>query len=233
MLKLRKNILPSSITLNGQKSFHTIFRRVTVIACLLLVGGMGASTLQAAAHSSARAKKGAVHHRRAIHRRRISAAPIVVIPVIDTTCLDTAGMTQKSLTEEINRWSSVRYKHGGTSLRGVDCSGFTSKVFERALAINLPRTSHEQALTGANIDRDSLEFGDLVFFYSKKKSRHKRINHVGIYIGDGNFVHSHRHGGVGIDSLSESYYENHFAWAKRVITPSDEISEPDESQSAE
>ena len=83
--------------------------------------------------------------------------------------------------------------------------------------MNLPRSSREQSQVGEKVGRENLQFGDLLFFYSKKKSKHQRINHVAMYTGDGNFVHSHRHGGVGTDSLDESYYAEHFAWACRVL----------------
>jgi cell wall-associated NlpC family hydrolase len=149
-------------------------------------------------------------------KKRTYASVAAVKPVLDTKCSNTASDIQRSMTEAINRWSNTRYKYGGMSQKGIDCSGFTYRVFQRALGYTLPRTSIEQANVGEVVDKDSLTFGDLLFFYSKSK-RHKRINHVGIYISDGTFVHSHRHHGVGIDSLDKAYYARHFALAKRVV----------------
>ncbi len=157
------------------------------------------------------------HHKPPAKRKKKVKPPIAAVPpVLDTTCLDTMGTIQRSLTTEINRWSRVRYKYGGMSPKGIDCSGFTYKVFQKALSYKLPRTSREQAKIGEEVEKGDLEFGDLIFFYSKARSKRKRINHVGIYIGEGNFVHSRRRLGVRIDSLEKSYYARHFAMAKRV-----------------
>ena len=182
-----------------------------------------------AAQQKSTRKTHSVHARKAPskHKNSFRAALVPLEPVLDTTCIDTLDDIQRSLTNEINRWSNVRYKHGGASPKGIDCSGFTFKVFEKAVNYKLPRTSREQAKIGEEIDKDSLTFGDLLFFYSKSK-KHKRINHVAIYVGDGSFVHSHRHHGVGIDSLDESYYARHFAVAKRVLPLAAEPSEDDE-----
>jgi probable lipoprotein NlpC len=159
-----------------------------------------------------------LQHRKVAHKRKKNTyKPIVARPaVLDTTCIDTMGDVQRTMTTEINRWSSARYRHGGMSVKGIDCSGFTYKVFRNALNYTLPRTSRAQALIGEEIDKENLEFGDLLFFYSKSKGKRKRVNHVGIYIGDGNFVHSYKRHGVGMNSLDNSYYAKHFAFAKRV-----------------
>ena len=168
-----------------------------------------------------------VHQPYSRHNKIVHASLAPLPPVLDTTCIDTLSAIQRNITTEINRWSHVRYRHGGTSPRGIDCSGFTYKVFEKALKYTLPRTSRAQALVGDRIDKDRLEFGDLLFFYSKSTKR-KHINHVAIYIGDGNFVHSRRHHGVGMDSLDETYYARHFAGAKRVIPLAAEASQDEE-----
>ncbi len=181
-----------------------------------------------AAEKPALKKSIAAHTAKHPRRHKLLALlPLVPVhPVIDTTCIDTLNEIQRSMTAEINRWTNVRYKHGGTSPKGIDCSGFTLRVFQKALNYLLPRTSRVQATLGEEVDKDSLEFGDLLFFYSKSR-RHKRINHVAIYVGDGNFVHSHIHHGVGMDSLDEEYYAKHFAVAKRVIPVAAEASESD------
>jgi cell wall-associated NlpC family hydrolase len=171
---------------------------------------------------------------RATHRtaHRASAGAAVsadaAVPVLDTARLASMPEHERLLTQEINKWSNVRYRHGGTSPKGVDCSGFIYKVFEHAAALNLPRSSREQAHVGQEVNREDLRFGDLLFFYSKKKSKQHRINHVAMYTADGYFVHSHRHGGVGIDSLDESYYAEHFALARRIL-PQNPASPADET----
>src|SRR5713101_3673530 len=185
-------------------------------AIVILISSFCAASSQAAQNTRARKTASAHAAKHSLrHKMTACASFIPVQPVLDTTCIDTLNEIQRSMSAEINRWSNVRYKHGGTSPKGIDCSGFTLRVFQKALNFLLPRTSRVQAMVGEEIDKDSLAFGDLLFFYSKSK-RHKRINHVAIYVGDGNFVHSHIHHGVGVDSLDEAYYAKHFALAKRV-----------------
>lgn len=108
----------------------------------------------------------------------------------------------------------TRYVYGGSSPRGFDCSGFVSYVFSN-FGFSLPRTADEQANIGDTVTRDSLEKGDLVFFKTLGSSI---INHVGIYIGDGQFIHASSGAGkVVISPLNEGYYLSHYIKAKRVI----------------
>jgi cell wall-associated NlpC family hydrolase len=185
----------------------TILLRHIVIALLLtLLGGLGNPDVYGGVKKLHRSKR---HHAKL---RTIRPAPAV----IDTTGIDTADLVSQNIVREINRWSRVRYRMGGITHKGTDCSGFVVKVFQNSLTLQLPRTSREQAKVGERIDRDELQFGDLVFFYKGVKKKAKRISHVGIYIGDGNFVHSSRHKGVGVDALSERYYSQRYALARRV-----------------
>jgi probable lipoprotein NlpC len=187
-------------------------RKISFILVVAIMGLGFFPTFSFAAKKLNERKKPRSYHK----TKKANDVPIVSLPVLDTTCIDTIGNHQRTITEEINRWSNVRYKYGGMSPKGIDCSGFTYKVFQKALNLTLPRTSREQSLVGDEITKDELAFGDLLFFYSKSK-RSKRINHVGIYVGDGNFVHSRIRRGVGMDSLEKSYYAKHFAVAKRII----------------
>lgn len=103
------------------------------------------------------------------------------------------------------------YRWGGSSLHGLDCSAFVKKIYE-LFDISLPRTAFEQSHVGARIAREDLQEGDLVFFNTKRS-----YGHVGIYIGDGKFVHASSHNRViKIDSLSESYFNKRFAKAVRL-----------------
>lgn len=112
------------------------------------------------------------------------------------------------------RLKGVPYRYGMSSTRGSDCSGFTSLVY-RSQGVRLPRTSGEQSKVGAKVGKESLQKGDLVFF---KTNRGTRINHVGIYIGDGKFIHASSGGGkVQVNSLNEGYYNRRFAGGRRVI----------------
>lgn len=107
------------------------------------------------------------------------------------------------------------YRWGGTSPDGgFDCSGLVGYVFRTALGIELPRVSIDMASQGKLIsDRAALAAGDLVFF----SSRGKRVDHVGIYMGEGRFLHAPRTGkDVQVDSLSTGYWSGKFMQARRV-----------------
>lgn len=105
------------------------------------------------------------------------------------------------------------YKFGGQGPSGFDCSGFVKYVFNR-FNINLNRTAADQYKHGIPVPKDELQVGDLVFFASKKT-----IDHVGIYSGNGNFIHSSSpsSGGVIYSSLSENYYAKSYVGAKRIL----------------
>ena len=108
------------------------------------------------------------------------------------------------------------YRWGGTDPdKGFDCSGLVGYVFRNALGIELPRVSRDMAKSGELIsDRAKLAAGDLVFF-----GRKGRVNHVGIYVGDGRFVHAPRRGrDVTVSSLDKGYWSGRFLQARRVST---------------
>ncbi len=108
------------------------------------------------------------------------------------------------------------YRWGGTSPDGFDCSGLVGYVFKTALGIELPRVSREMARDDAAAlikDRNSLTAGDLVFF-----GRRGRVDHVGIYVGDGRFLHAPSRGkDVQIDTLASGYWSEKFVQARRVL----------------
>ena len=106
------------------------------------------------------------------------------------------------------------YRWGGTSPeRGFDCSGLVGYVYRTALGIDLPRISRDQARAGERVvDRAAMAAGDLVFF-----GRRGRVDHVGIYIGEGKFVHAPSRGkDVMVSSLDERYWGSKFMQARRV-----------------
>jgi murein DD-endopeptidase len=103
------------------------------------------------------------------------------------------------------------YHFGGADLQGFDCSGLAVYVYGRA-GMEIPRTANEQQRAARPVASDALSPGDLVFF--RIHSRH--VNHVGIYTGDGRFIHAPRSGGtVSYANLSAGYYHKHFVGAGR------------------
>ena len=106
----------------------------------------------------------------------------------------------------------TRYRYGASGARGFDCSGFTSYIY-RQHGINLPHNSAAQYRVGKPVSRSELRPGDLVFF----RTRGSRISHVGIYIGDGKFVHaSSARGRVRVDTLTSGYYHQRYVGARRI-----------------
>jgi cell wall-associated NlpC family hydrolase len=115
---------------------------------------------------------------------------------------------------KVIEYLNTPYLWGGTSKHGIDCSGFVQAVMYQALGVSLPRTSYEQSNVGVDVAREDLKFGDLLFFNTRGKGR---VSHVGIYLGDGYFVHSGSSTGVAVASLDSEFYSRVFLRAKRVL----------------
>ena len=120
----------------------------------------------------------------------------------------------------------VRYQRGGnTEEQGFDCSGFTRYVFENSIGMVLPRRAAEQAaLPGlVSIAQADLKPGDLVFFNTMRRA----FSHVGIYVGDGKFIHSPRSGEqVRVEDMSISYWAQRFNGARRAPLASESVRPP-------
>lgn len=119
----------------------------------------------------------------------------------------------KSVLQQALALLGTPYRWGGTSTNGFDCSGLVGYVFKTALGIELPRVSREMATSGMRIDNPAqLSPGDLVFFGSRG-----RVSHVGIYVGNGQFLHAPRTGrDVTVSSLSDGYWSAKFLQARRI-----------------
>ena len=112
----------------------------------------------------------------------------------------------------------TRYRFGGTSEAGFDCSGFIGYLFREEAGMNLPRSTREMINVDAPlVSRSDLEPGDLLFFATN--GRRGRVSHAGIYLGDNQFIHSssRKSGGVRVDSLGDSYWSKTFIEAKRAL----------------
>jgi peptidoglycan DL-endopeptidase LytE len=112
------------------------------------------------------------------------------------------------------------YRLGGSTVRGIDCSAFVRKMYQ-LFDISLPRTAHEQSNVGQSVDKKELLEGDLVFFRTRKP-----VGHVGIYVGNNEFVHaSSRDRSVRIDNLDSPYFNKRFIRAVRVKGLDEKINE--------
>ncbi|MDR3454099.1 MAG: C40 family peptidase [Rhodoferax sp.] len=115
----------------------------------------------------------------------------------------------------------VPYKYGGNSVEtgGFDCSGFVRAIYSQTLGLVLPRRSDQQAAATQAIDRKDLQPGDLVFFNTMRRA----FSHVGIYVGNGKFIHAPRTGAdIRVEDMGGSYWRSRFSGARRVETASDD-----------
>ncbi|RTP97298.1 hydrolase [Enterobacter sp. WCHEn045836] len=115
------------------------------------------------------------------------------------------------ILKNYSKWEGVRYQFGGTDEKGIDCSALIQKIY-RSFDIYLPRTTKEQIKIGKTINKHQLKFGDLVFFKTTKTSRH-----VGIYIGNQEFIHASTTLGVTISSLENSFWSKRYEKSTRII----------------
>lgn len=110
-------------------------------------------------------------------------------------------------------WEGTPYRFGGMSRSGIDCSAFVQTIFSETLDFRLTRSTSTQVREGQEIPRAQLRTGDLVFFRTGRTRRH-----VGIYLGDGQFMHASTRRGVTIDNINTSAYYNSAYWtARRVL----------------
>ena len=113
----------------------------------------------------------------------------------------------------------VPYKRGGSSMEtGFDCSGFVRAMYEQVSGLVLPHKAEQQAAQTQKIKRDDLQPGDLVFFNTMRRA----FSHVGIYVGDGKFIHSPKPGAaVRVEDMRVAYWNRRFDGARRLETVGD------------
>lgn len=124
----------------------------------------------------------------------------------------------------------VHYKLGGNSPEtGLDCSGLVRLVFMESAGLVLPRRAEEMSRNGDAISRDQLRPGDLVFFNTLRRA----FSHVGIYIGNGQFVHAPSSGGsVRVEDLSGAYWRKRFNGARRLLAANEVVQREDATHRA-
>lgn len=119
------------------------------------------------------------------------------------------------LMDQYASWKGVRYRLGGSSKKGIDCSAFVQQTFRDQFGLELPRSTYEQQEMGKSVSRSKLRTGDLVLFRAGSTGRH-----VGIYIGNNQFVHASTSSGVVISSMDEPYWNKRYNEARRVLSRS-------------
>jgi cell wall-associated NlpC family hydrolase len=121
---------------------------------------------------------------------------------------------RNNLVETARNYIGVPYLWGGTSAQGFDCSGLTMSVY-RLNGLQLPRTSRDQYETGSAVSLDNLRPGDLLFFSTNGSGR---VSHVGLYAGDGTFIHAPSRGKtISQERLSDTYYRKAFVGARTYL----------------
>jgi len=147
----------------------------------------------------------------------LSQTALPAAPAIEEQASN-ADDLRKTLIDLAMKLRDIRYVRGGHDpSTGFDCSGFVRYVFSHAVGLELPTNSASQFVAGLKVNRTEMQPGDLVFFRTAGGRRGGgRISHVGIYIANGQFIHSPSRGKtVRVDSLDESYWAKRFAGAKR------------------
>jgi lipoprotein Spr len=125
---------------------------------------------------------------------------------------DIEQLPDSLLLQQIDPWLGVRYRNGGNTVAGIDCSAFTATILSSYRGIQLPRTSREQYRFCEQVNKSDLQVGDLLFF----RTRGRSISHVGIYLGNDKFVHASSSNGVMVSDRKESYFSARYVGAGRI-----------------
>lgn len=116
------------------------------------------------------------------------------------------------LEQQYSLYKNTKYKYGGTTASGFDCSGFVMTVYKNAFNVQLPRATEAMMKEGHKVSRHKLKPGDLVFFRPSRK-----YDHVGIYLGKNQFMHSSTSQGVIKSKLDNPYWKKKYRFAKRIL----------------
>jgi hypothetical protein len=124
-------------------------------------------------------------------------------------------LANQQLLSFIDDWYGVKYRFGGDSKAGIDCSAFTRKLLSEVFSISVGRVVPDQLKAGIEVQKSDLRMGDLIFFQTNTGHR-KGLTHVGFYLGNGHFVHAATNRGVVFDNIEKDYYKKAF---RRAVRP--------------
>ena len=189
-----------------------------------MMGSYGASLQQQALAAAAAPNRSAANDAvtRFLTERGLVPAPDSAPARLLGSVRDTAS----ELVLSAMNFLGVRYTRGGTSIEnGFDCSGFTRHIFEMSVGLVLPRRADEQARAEnlKAVEKDELKPGDLVFFNTMRRT----FSHVGIYVGEGRFIHAPRTGSaVRVEDMRDAYWAKRFTGARRADLKAAAAAEP-------
>ena len=198
-------------------SFRCLAQRSAV--CLLLLSSTAAAFASPADYAplpptAAASAAADVVNRFLVDKGLIGAVPAAVVPA--SGFVSQVRDKASDMVFTAMNFLGVRYKRGGNDAdTGFDCSGFTRQVFETSLGLVLPRRADEQAKAAGlvAVKKDELQPGDLVFFNTLRRT----FSHVGIYVGEGKFIHAPKPGGeVRVESMNFAYWAKRFTGARRA-----------------
>lgn len=185
---------------------------VFVLSCIVLFSGcIGSKTY---VQSETLIEKNAQKHR--VKKEIVKYEPIITPEeykkmIAEQTAQNEIQDMNQILMDFYKEWKNVKYKYGGNSKKGIDCSAFTQRIFKEKFDVNLPRTTLTQVKIGKHVKRSELEMGDLVFFKTGVRDRH-----VGIYMGNGDFMHASIKG-VKFTKIDKPYYKKNYWTSRRVF----------------
>ena len=134
-------------------------------------------------------------------------------PASDAAPTLSVSEAEDRLHAAAERWEGTPHEWGGTTRRGVDCSGLVQSIYADAFGYQVPRTTDQQVEWGRFVERDDLKPGDLVFFRPGSGQRH-----VGIYVSDGQFLHASSSDGVRLSPLDRSYWVERWWQGRRLLS---------------
>ena len=196
------------------QGLRSLIRSKMLVGFALLALGLTSLGVQAAPDSGSPADP--IMRFLSERTQRAADTAAAIVPEGAPRLIEGVRETASDLILSAMNFLGVRYRYGGSSEEtGFDCSGFTRHVFENSIGLLLPRRASEQAEAAGllNVRKEELKPGDLVFFNTMRRA----FSHVGIYVGNGKFIHAPRTGSsIRVDDMSQDYWVNRYDGARRV-----------------